>query len=112
MDFDTDHKKRIEAKIVELIAEGLEKGNLKEEDSKEIADFVLGRIDLIKNHLELETFLSELSLKWQVFKVLENIEKSESREKAEAEAAEGVLILAKHGKINEALHLAKTMTKS
>lgn len=112
MDFNDSHKKEIETRIVEIISSGLEKGDLKEEESKEIADFVLGRIDLIKNRTELEAFLSQLSSKWQVFKVLESLEKGETRKRVENEVAEGVLTLAKNGKINEALNLAKTMTRT
>ncbi len=112
MDFTQEHKTEIENKIVETIADEVEKGNLKEENLKDIADFVLGRIDQIKNQDELIAFLFELSTKWTVFKTIETMERANLKGKVEKEVAEGVLMLAKNGKIDEALNLAKTMTKT
>lgn len=103
-------KKSIEKDIVEQVIMGLEKGFLKEEELPLIGQFVLEKIDLLKNQQELIAFLGELSSKWPIFENIKKIEEGRVREKEEDEVAEGVLTLLKHGKIENALNLAKNIT--
>ncbi len=108
-----DFKKQIEQAekdIVECVVLSLENGNIKEEDLPEIGQFVLDKIDLLKTHEELSAFLMELSSKWPIFLNIAKIEKGELQERAESETADSVLTLLKHGKIDDALSLAKSET--
>lgn len=103
-------KEVIEKDIVEQVIVGLENGALKEEDLPQIGQFVLEKIDAIKNQPELINFLTELSGKWGIFENIKKIEEGRAQEQVEDEAAEGVLTLLKHGKIENALNLAKNIT--
>lgn len=102
---------KIQVDILEDIASGLEQGILKEEELPSIADFVLSKIDNIKNHYELDTFLTGLSSKWPIFSNINKIQQGEVREAEDKEETQGILTLLKHGKIEQALNLAKHATK-
>ncbi len=103
--------KQAEKDIVESVVISLENGNLKEDDLPEIGKFVLDRVDLLKSHQDLADFLAELSSKWPIFLNIAKIEKGELKEKAEEKTANEVLNLLQHGKIDDALSLAKSETK-
>lgn len=111
MDIDQKYKAGIENMIVDVMINSLERGQLKKEDLPEISEFVLKKIDPIKNHIDMSSFLSELSKKWSIFKNIEMIQKGEIKAKVEEEILEGVLTLAKNGKIEDALQLAKKGTQ-
>lgn len=111
MDFTQEQKDAIEGQIVDIVIGKMEKNELTEEESSFIADFILRKIDLIKNHDELIALLKELSSKWSFFENLVVVEEGEAKEKKEDVVAEQVLNLTKNGKINEAIQLAKTMTQ-
>lgn len=96
----------IEEKIVGLIASSLENGSLDEDELSTVSNFVLERIDRIKNQKELIDFVSDLSQKWPVFKSIELIERGEIQEKVEDEATDDVSNLLKKGQIDEAIDLA------
>ena len=102
---------QIQIDILEVVASGIEKGILKEEELPIIAEFVLNKIDNIKNHYELDPFLTELSSRWPIFSNINKIQEGEVREMEDKEEAQGVLTLLKHGKIDQALSLAKHATK-
>src|SRR3989344_6534746 len=91
LDVSDEHKKEIEAKIVEDIVFGLESNKISETDLPRIADFVLGKIDNIQNHEELVSFLNELSEKWPVFDNLEEVERGEVKDSEEGQAEKDVL---------------------
>jgi len=112
MDVTPEHKNEIEKKIVEAIVAGLENKNLLESQLSEIADFVLQRMDAVKNQDELLAFLADLSSKWPVFNNIKLTEEGEAKNEAEKDVAKGVLDLAKNGKIDDAIGLAKTMTNT
>ena len=63
-------------------------------------------------YTQLIEFLEELVIQWPFFEHILAVEKGEERNMAEHEVAEGVAMLAKEGKIDTALSLAKTMTKN
>ncbi|OGH12343.1 MAG: hypothetical protein A2776_02525 [Candidatus Levybacteria bacterium RIFCSPHIGHO2_01_FULL_40_10] len=107
----TKHKTQIEKEVVERVATGIEKGDLKEEDLPLIGRFVLEKLDLARNQGELVSFLSELSARWPIFLTIEKIEEGSLTIAEESEVANGVLTLLKHGKIDDALSLAKNQTK-
>ncbi len=98
--------------VVDALILALENGVIKEGDITPIADYVLGRMDDIKSEIEMDQFLSELSTKWPIFSHITSGFQAENKEKADSEVAEGVLTLAQHGKIDEAISLAKTATQT
>ena len=106
-----EHKKKIYNDIVEVIITALEKNELSSSEIPKIANFVLVQIDAVNNHEDLITFLKNLSNKWPIFENIEEIEKGEVKDQKEEEVAEGVLQMAKSGNVEEAINLAKTMTK-
>lgn len=112
MEFSEEHKNKIEKMVVEEMISSLEKNELKEEELSAIAEFILGKIDNIKTQEELIVFLGELSSKWLIFKNIEELEKGEVKEQQEKIVAKDVLQLAKDGKIEDAIDLAKTVTEN
>lgn len=111
MEVTARHKEEIEKKIIEGIIDALENDKVAEAELPEVADFVLARIDQIQNHDQLVKFLDELSAKWPFFEGLEQIERGEVTEAKEDQVEQEVLKLAKSGKVNEAINLAKTVTE-
>jgi len=105
-------KEDVQRKILEQIVLSLEKEDLKTEDVPVISRFVLEKIDQIANEEQLTFFLNELSQKWPVFEGLLVIEKGKEKEKNDQIVASQVLELAKDGKIEEALSLAKNATEN
>src|SRR3990167_10477094 len=100
MDVTSQHRKEIEEKIMEAIITALENNRLKQDELPLIASYVLERIDKINNHEELIVFLRDLSDKWAIFDNLEEIEKGEVKEENDEDVVEGMLQLAKSGKID------------
>lgn len=112
MEFSQEEKKLLEAQIVTTIQDGLEKGVLTEKDPPLIADFVLERIDAVRTRQEVILFLSDLAARWPHFLTLRIIAQGKYTERIEAEVAGGVAALAEHGKIEEAISLAKSATQA
>lgn len=110
MEITEEHKKEVETKLVETIADALEKNLISTDNQKEISDFILSRMPSIKTYDELTVFLRELSAKWQIFTPLLTTEAGEVKEKAEEKVAEKVEDLTQAGKIEEALETAKAAT--
>lgn len=112
MGFDEAHKRKVEQYIVDVIATALDKNELKEDELPKIGNFVLSKIDNIKTHKQLLEFLNELSQNWKIFSNIEEIEKGEEKEFKEETVEKGIIEMAKKGKIDEALKLAKTVDSS
>lgn len=110
MELTPQHKKEVETKLVETIADALGKNSISTDNQKEISDLILSKMPNIKTHEELTVFLRELSAKWQIFTPLLTTEAGEVKEKAEEKVAEKVEDLTQAGKIEEALETAKAAT--
>ena len=111
MDFTQDHKEKIERSIVDIIANALDAGQITTEETSAVADFVLDRIDKVTNRQELIEFLGALREKWPVFSTLEEQGEGELQDIVDEEVADGVELLIKHGKLEKALALVKSITK-
>lgn len=112
MEITLEYKNEVERKIVEIVMQALERGMLQQQDLPPIGEFVLDRIDKIKNHQELFQFLDDLSHKWSIFDPLLTLEKGRVKDAKEDEVFRNVLTMAKSGKVEEAISLAKTMTQT
>jgi hypothetical protein len=110
MEFTADHKKHIEDEIVKIMINASQTQQLSDEDLSVISTVVLDTIDQVSDQVTLQTFLQDLVSRWPVFKPLLILELKEMKEKVEDEVAEGVLLLARHGKIENAIKLAKSAT--
>lgn len=105
-----EHKKDVERKIMEIIISGLEKGEILEPEYKEIAEFILSRIDPINTHHDLVVFLRELTEKWKAFSFVLTLEDGKIKTLEENKAVEEAQQQLKEGNIDEALETAKEAT--
>ncbi|MCL4354889.1 hypothetical protein M1349_05510 [Patescibacteria group bacterium] len=112
MEFNTDRKKEIENKILDLILEGLKKDLFSPQDAAKISSFVLVKISLVLDQATLVNFLYDLSENWPEFTSLYEIEDGKIERKLEQNVVTEALALVKEGKIDEALTLTKTVENS
>jgi len=108
----SEHKKEIENAIVDNMISALEKEKITEEDMSIISGYVLDHIDSATNYTTTTDFLKDISTRWSIFEPLLVMEKAGMTKKIEKEVAEGVLILAQHGKIENAIKLAQSATQN
>lgn len=111
MQLSQEQRDAIEKSIAELIIKGLREGLIQEEDLSPIGKFVLEKIDIIQTEEQMVAFLTELAQKWPLFSNILTIEKGKVTENSESQVAQNVLDLAKEGKIDQAVDLAKTATE-
>lgn len=104
-------KEHIQTQIVEIIIYTLEHEQMTNTQASEISEFVLKEISHIHTQDDLMRFLQELSNRWKIFLPLHTQETGKKTEQIEEEVAEGVLLLTQHGKIDEALKLARSATQ-
>lgn len=105
--FTPEHKKEVEKLIVDSTLDALEAGAIKEEDLKPIADYVLSKIDIIKNEDELIAFLEELASKWTFFLPIERFVEGQKQHTQEVKSVDQAQDLIKTGNIDEALQILK-----
>lgn len=105
------HRNEILERIVDRTIIELEQKNIEVSDLPKIGDFVLSNISEVKDHSQLLVHLEELVQQWPGFVSILNMEKAEIEQSKEDGVAEKVLRLSKEGKIEEALALARTITK-
>lgn len=110
MQLSQERKDGVLKEIADLIIAGLKDGSILEDDLFPIASFVLEKIDVLATEEQMVVFLSELAQKWPVFSKIHTHEKGKVLEHTENIAAQNVMDLAKEGKIDEAVDLAKSVT--
>lgn len=106
-----EHKKHLEESIVNNLITALERNTITEDEMATISGYVLDRIDTITDELGVAEFLKDISERWPIFKPIVILDGAPMRDKIEDEVAEGVLILAQHGKIENAIKLAQSVTQ-
>ena len=111
MEINEEYKSRLQGQIVETMLMSLGNETLTEEEMPDIADFVLTEVAKLGTHEDVMDFLRDLSAKWRIFSSILVLESGEVKERVEDEVAGGVLTLAQHGKIEEAIKLAQSMTE-
>ncbi len=62
-----EYRDRVYKELAQATLDGLDTGRITVEQSKEIAQFVLERLDGVNTQVELNSFLQELINKWSVF---------------------------------------------
>lgn len=107
MEFTEEKKKELEKQIVEMAISALENGAITEYMLGDISQFVLSRIDGIKNDEELATFLKDLSQRWSMFSPLYQEQKGQEQEEKDEAIADKAQALVKAGNIDEAIQIMK-----
>lgn len=111
MDISDERRKEIEKKLVETIIQALENDILTADEMPTISSYILDNMPKVKTQDELLQFLRDLSAKWAFFSNLLVIESGEVQLAAEQVTTQNVVDLAKSGKLDEALSLAKSVTE-
>lgn len=120
MDSFQAYKDKIGMRTARILKEALSSGTIKEDQSDEVATYILGNIDLAKTNSELLTFVEDLSLKWPIFRSIlsspdqmwtPQLTANQVQDKTNqaVHTAEDFL---KENKIEEALQVAKTATEN
>ncbi len=108
----TGHIEKVDRRLLESLITAIEADKINDEELPVLANFVLEKIDSTKNHEQLIKGLEELSAKWPIFDNIEELERGEVQEAKEDKVEQDVLNLAKNGRVEEAISLAKTMTEN
>jgi uncharacterized protein YdaT len=111
MQLSQEKKDKLEREIIEIIANCLEKDLIKETDVPPIVTFYGEKIDNAQSEEDLQAFISEFVQKWPVFNALKIPADQNATEKNEQQITQNVVNLAKEGKLEEAVDLAKTVTE-
>lgn len=104
------YREKMEDAVVDVMLNRLEKGDITEDDMSVISAYVLDHVDAVVDNNSAVAFLEALSQKWEIFASLLKLEKAEMQGKVEDEVADGVLLLLQHGKLDNAIRLAKSAT--
>ena len=110
MELSPDKKKEVERMLVETIIAALEKKELTADEYAKTSSFILENMKTITTQEQLTQFLHELSTKWEIFSKVMVLYTGETKAEKEKETMENVVKLAKSGKIEDAVTLAKTAT--
>lgn len=105
-----EQKELIYKNIVDIILEAIRVKDIESFELSNIAEFSLKRIKELQNENDTHLFYQELAERWPVFELLLEEEQGKISKQTEGEVSEGVLTLLHHGKIDDALSLAKTAT--
>lgn len=95
-DFNDSLKKDVKRKLVDALVNGLRTEKLSLKDMKISSNFILDKIDLIKNLSQLIVFLDELSQKWPVFSEVLKFYKFSLSEEKEKEVIDKLSQYIKH----------------
>ena len=88
----------------------MEAGRLSEQDLTDIANFIVDNLRPTKDKFGIGKFLNDAAAKWKFLEGIKLTEESELKDAVEDEVFDGVITLAKHGKVEEAIRLAKSAT--
>ena len=107
-------------RIAGILRDALSQGTITEDQSDEMATYILDNIDLTKTNSELFTFVETLSVKWPVFSSILTASDqvqvppppADSVQEKTDQAIQATEELLKENKIDEALQVAKTATEN
>ena len=111
MDSSKNYIYKVEKDIVDKALREYGDGKISRDELKNIADFTVEEMKKVNNRLDLINFLKILAGKWPIFSNIAIIEEGSYKQEVEKGVYSQVLELAKHGKIDEAINLSKSMTK-
>jgi hypothetical protein len=109
------YKDKIGMRIAGIISESLSKKIITEDQSDEIATYILENIDLAKSNSELFAFVEGLSVKWPIFNSIltssDQVQVPNPIQDKTDQVTHTVGDLLRENKIDEALQVAKTATE-
>lgn len=112
MPLSLDKTNEIYQHILDAVIKGLEAKEIEAYEAPEIAEYVLDNVEKLQSELDVHKLYESLAELWPFLDVLMSDQSNENREKIESEATEGALALLQHGKVEEAITLAKSATGS
>lgn len=110
MDSFSLYRERIGESLTRRLADAIAQEIVGFDEAAEISQTILGRIDEVKNHEELMSFVEELAHKWPLFGPILVAEQAEKIEEKEESAISEVSNLLKENKIDEAAAAAENAT--
>ncbi len=112
MPLSLDKTNQIYQHILDAVVSGLESKEIEAYEATEIAEYVLDNVERLQSEVEIGVFYKELAELWPFLDVLTSEQATETQEKMVSEATEGALALLQHGKVEEAISMAKAVTDS
>lgn len=110
MALSTEQVNAIYKHILETILVGLDSKQLEDYQTSEIAEFILGKVEKLQTEQEAVSLYEQIAELWPFMDMLLEKSQIENLEKVEDEVSEGAVTLLKHGKVEDALRLVKTVT--
>lgn len=105
-------KKNLENQIVETMLSASGNGIITDNDLSIVANVILSKMDYIYDDESYESFLQDITNRWDFFKPLLVLEKSEDKEKMEEESIKKALMLVHQGDIEAAIETAKNANQT
>lgn len=99
-------------RVLDVIIEGLDSKDIEVYEAIEIADYVLDKVEKLQSDTEVNKLYEDLSELWPFLDVLMDKQGAENEERIMGESTEVALALLQHGKVDDALALAKSETPS
>jgi CRISPR/Cas system-associated protein Csx1 len=112
MELSSEHKLKVEQRIMETIMNALDKSEITMDDYNTMSQFILERIANVNTHHDLVIFLRELSEKWSIFTFVLTLENGQVKKIEENKAIEKVEQLTQMGDISQALEEARKANAS
>lgn len=112
MDSDKAYKKNIGARLTKKLAEALRQGVVNEDETSEIATYILDNIDNAENSVQLLEFMEKLAKKWPLFQGILVLEQGEVDKQKEDVALQQASELLKSNDIEGALDIAENANSS
>lgn len=110
MALSTEQVNSIYKHILDNILLGLESGALEPYQSSEIAGYIVGRVEKLDTEQDASNLYQQIAEEWPFMEVLLDDSKAQNLEKVEDEVSQGAVALLRHGKVEDALKLVKTVT--
>lgn len=110
MSLNHEQSEAIYKNILDIVLIGLDAREIEAWQASEIAEYVLGKVEKFESEHEVNVFYEELSSQWPFLELLLQSQKNEDIKKVGEEVSESALTLLKHGKVDDALSLVKSVT--
>lgn len=107
MDVTEDQKNEVGMQLTRRIGQLLEEKNITLDEAKQIAEFILARIDGAESQEDMLALVDDLHHDWPYFESIQKIASVPSIAAADLEKAEKVADLIKENKVDEAIASAK-----
>lgn len=104
-----EYRAEVERRLLETMARALENNQLTEEQSSQVAKFILDYLDDCDDHQEIIEFLDRMAQQWPVFAEVGNAEMARAIESKKGDVTKNMEALVQQGNIQQALETAKIL---